>query len=112
MEPLKRICKHCNKPLRKIGPDRGDFAPTHSDWAERKYHKKCWVIILNERNRKLEEKLLEERIKANKEKEEAHRKLMESYRQYWNETRLNNVVKFVRKHTIYVPVEETVDFLD
>jgi hypothetical protein len=41
MEKIKRICLVCNKTLVKIGTDRSNGKLTHSDWTNRKYHKKC-----------------------------------------------------------------------
>jgi hypothetical protein len=43
MENNKRICLICNKALVKIGTDRSNGKLTHSDWTNRKYHKKCMM---------------------------------------------------------------------
>lgn len=34
-------CKHCKKPLVKIGLDRVNGKGTYNDWSSRLYHKKC-----------------------------------------------------------------------
>ncbi len=46
-------CEYCNKPLKKIGTQRSNgkiFEGNHGkDWKERKYHKKCWKEIQEEK---------------------------------------------------------------
>jgi hypothetical protein len=43
MEKIKRFCLVCNKALVKIGCDRLNGKLSHSDWKNRKYHKKCMI---------------------------------------------------------------------
>ena len=35
-------CIKCKKPLKAIGTARSNGKKTHSDWASREYHKKCF----------------------------------------------------------------------
>ena len=35
-------CAKCGKVLKSIGTARVNGKQTHSDWATRQYHKKCW----------------------------------------------------------------------
>lgn len=37
-------CLKCDKPLKSIGTARKN-GKSHPDWANREYHKCCWVII-------------------------------------------------------------------
>lgn len=39
-------CEFCNKKLVSIGHKRKN-GKNHADWADRKYHKKCWLILQN-----------------------------------------------------------------
>ena len=47
--PVKRICKMCSKPLRKIGLERKNgkkiYNKTGLDWHNREYHKKCYALL-------------------------------------------------------------------
>ena len=49
MKENKTKCHYCKKTLVPIGNCRtnGKF---HNDWSKRKYHKKCWIEILNSVN--------------------------------------------------------------
>lgn len=49
MKENKPKCYYCKKTLIPIGNSRtnGKF---HDDWKTRKYHKKCWIEILNSVN--------------------------------------------------------------
>lgn len=38
----KRICEMCKGTLVPIGRARSN-GKDHDDWADRKYHKRCWV---------------------------------------------------------------------
>ena len=58
----KRICEYCNKTLTKIGMQRVNCPSSYNDWTGRKYHKKCYAIMMCERNRAFDMKLLEKRI--------------------------------------------------
>lgn len=44
----KRICQHCNKPLKIIGILRKNGSNNYEDYKERKYHKKCYKKIISE----------------------------------------------------------------
>lgn len=48
-KPVVRVCKYCDKPLRKIGIERKNgkkiYNKTGKDWATREYHKKCYKLI-------------------------------------------------------------------
>tara|TARA_R110002073_G_scaffold53966_1_gene139183 strand:+ start:620 stop:814 length:195 start_codon:yes stop_codon:yes gene_type:complete len=48
-KPAVRVCKYCDKPLRKIGIERKNgkkiYNKTGKDWATREYHKKCYKLI-------------------------------------------------------------------
>ena len=41
-----RHCEYCNKRLIKIGRDRLNAPITHYDWNNRRYHKKCYFIVM------------------------------------------------------------------
>ena len=71
----KRICKHCNKALRKVGYDRVNGA-NHDDWAERDYHKKCWKIVEPKKRLTHKWKITEEDGKVNSE---LHFNFLEGY---------------------------------
>jgi len=106
MDSEKRICEYCKRSLVKIGCDRANRPSSYTDWKGRKYHKKCHAIQAAERNillekKLLEKKLLEERLEAIRKKEEWHKQFVEKNIKYWNETRLNNVVAFVKKWNNY-----------
>ena len=45
-----RLCKHCKKPLKVFGLDRKNGVDHHSDWSKRPYHKKCWKVLLLNKN--------------------------------------------------------------
>lgn len=38
-------CEFCNKKIVPIGNSRKN-GKNHSDWYNRKYHKKCWVTMM------------------------------------------------------------------
>lgn len=40
-------CLLCKKKLVPIGINRTNGKQTHTDWKNRKYHKKCWKIMKN-----------------------------------------------------------------
>ena len=45
-----RHCISCHGPLVAIGTDRKNGKTYHSDWPQRKYHKKCWIALQKPRN--------------------------------------------------------------
>ena len=45
MSEKKYKCIYCDKALVSIGNKRVNGA-NHIDWSSRKYHKKCWKIII------------------------------------------------------------------
>lgn len=51
------LCEHCGKKLVAIG-NRRKNGKSHDDWDSRKYHKKCWLVMLEYRR-------LEIKYKAN-----------------------------------------------
>lgn len=48
-------CQYCKsgRRLPSIGLNRKNGRTTHEDWPSRKYHKKCWLILQNEEERRL-----------------------------------------------------------
>ena len=61
-------CRHCNKALVPIADKRENGTSRHSDWPNRKYHKKCWKELEHQREMKYEQSRI--RIQAKKEKTE------------------------------------------
>ena len=50
MSDDKRICEYCGKCLCKIGTSRKNGRGNYNDWANRKYHKKCYKAISESKN--------------------------------------------------------------
>lgn len=42
-------CEYCNKKLVPIGNARKN-GKYHNDWNTRKYHKKCWITVMEIKN--------------------------------------------------------------
>ena len=57
-----RHCEYCNKRLIKIGRDRLNAPITHYDWNNRRYHKKCYFIVMDEYKKTCNWKILVENI--------------------------------------------------
>jgi hypothetical protein len=54
---IKNICSYCKKVLQPIGNKRKN-GKLHNDWNTRKLHKKCFKIIIHEKNIKMIENLI------------------------------------------------------
>ena len=106
----KRICIHCNKTLKKIGFDRADHPSSYSDWASRKYHKKCYYIVKAEKDKEFNRKLDLAMAEKKQKDYEEHQKLVQKWKDEWYTTRMNNLLKFVEKYNNYEDPDD--QFLD